>query len=68
MAQEGQHYRQHRRYNELLKSKGYPELAEVEREMQASYDRIRASRSLGFRMAVHRGIREHDPRLDQVDG
>ncbi len=56
MAQEGQHYRQHRRYNELLKSKGYPELAEVERDMQASYDRIRKHRSLGFRMGYTAGF------------
>ena len=29
-AQEGQHFRTHRRYNEWLKSNGYPELARVE--------------------------------------
>ena len=56
MAQEGQHYRQHRRYNELLKSKGYPELAEIEDAMQASYDRMRQKRSLGFRMAYTAGF------------
>jgi predicted metal-dependent hydrolase len=56
MAQEGQHFRQHRRYNELLKTKGYPELAEVEAAMQSAYDRIRASRSLAFRMAYTAGF------------
>ncbi|MGI9431328.1 MAG: metal-dependent hydrolase [Myxococcota bacterium] len=56
MAQEGQHYRQHRRYNELLKAKGYPELAEVEQQMQDSYDRMRKKRSLGFRMAYTAGF------------
>jgi predicted metal-dependent hydrolase len=56
MAQEGQHFRQHRRYNELLKAKGYPELAEIEKEMQASYDRMRARRSLAFRMGYTAGF------------
>ncbi len=56
MAQEGQHYRQHRRYNELLKAKGYPELAEVEDAMQASYERINARRSLAFRMGYTAGF------------
>jgi predicted metal-dependent hydrolase len=56
MGQEGQHYRQHRRYNELLKKKGYPELAEIEEAMQASYDRMRQKRSLGFRMAYTAGF------------
>lgn len=55
-AQEGQQFRQHRRYNELLKSKGYPELAAIEDEMQASYDRMRARRSLQFRMAYTAGF------------
>jgi predicted metal-dependent hydrolase len=55
-AQEGQHFRQHRRYNELLKSKGYPELAAIEDEMQASYDRMRARRSLQFRLAYTAGF------------
>jgi predicted metal-dependent hydrolase len=56
MAQEGQHFRQHRRYNELLKMKGYPELAEIEDQMQASYDRMRERRSLAFRMGYTAGF------------
>ncbi len=56
MAQEGQHYRAHRRYNELLKSKGYPELAAIEERMQRSYDRMRARRSLRYRMAFTAGF------------
>ena len=56
MAQEGQHFRQHRRYNELLKAKGYPELAEIENEMQKSYDRMRRRRSLAFRMGYTAGF------------
>ncbi|MFT4569304.1 MAG: putative metal-dependent hydrolase [Hyphomicrobiaceae bacterium] len=56
IAQEGQHYRQHRRYNELLKAKGYPELAAIEDEMQVSYDKMRAKRSLRFRMGFTAGF------------
>jgi predicted metal-dependent hydrolase len=56
MAQEGQHFRHHRRYNELLKSKGYPELAQVEDAMQTSYDRMRKNRSLAFRMGYTAGF------------
>lgn len=55
-AQEGQHFRAHRRYNELLKSKGYPELAEIENAMQASYARMRERRSLQFRMGYTAGF------------
>jgi predicted metal-dependent hydrolase len=56
MAQEGQHFRQHRRYNEVLKANGYPELAKVEADMQRSYDRMRARRSLAFRMGYTAGF------------
>ncbi len=56
MAQEGQHYRQHRRYNEMLKANGYPELAQVEDDMQKSYDRMRERRSLQFRMGYTAGF------------
>lgn len=56
VAQEGQHYRQHRRYNELLKAKGYPELAAIEDQMQVSYDKMRANRSLQYRMGFTAGF------------
>jgi predicted metal-dependent hydrolase len=56
MAQEGQHYRAHRRYNEMLKANGYPELAQIEDDMQKSYDRMRARRSLQFRMGYTAGF------------
>lgn len=56
VGQEGQHFRTHRRYNELLKTNGYPELAEVESFMKGSYDRIKARRSLAFRLAYSAGF------------
>ena len=54
-AQEGQHFRTHRRYNELLKRR-YPELGDVEASMKQSYDRIRDRRSLAFRLAYAAGF------------
>lgn len=56
MAQEGQHYRTHRRYNELLKAGGYPQLADVEAAMDRSFTRLRAKRSLTFRLAYACGF------------
>ena len=55
IAQEGQHFRHHRQYNELMKSKGYPELGAIEDEMQADYDRLRG-KSLQHRMAYTAGF------------
>ena len=55
-AQEGQHYRTHRRYNEVVKANGYPELAEVEEQMKASWDRLREKRSLTYRLAYSAGF------------
>lgn len=54
-AQEGQHFRAHRRFNDLLKAKRYPELAEVEAAMSASYARL-DRRSLRTRMAYTAGF------------
>lgn len=56
IAQEAQHFRTHRRYNEVLKSNGYPELAAIEDEMKASYAKIKDRRSLTFRLAYSSGF------------
>ena len=56
VGQEGQHFRTHRAYNEILKANGYPELAEVEAFMKESYSRIRERRSLAFRLAYSAGF------------
>lgn len=55
IGQEAQHYTTHRRYNELLKASGYPELAEVEERMQRGYERLRR-RSLAYRLAYASGF------------
>ncbi len=52
--QESQHYRQHRRYNEILKQT-YPELARIEEEMEKGYARLR-KRSLRSRLAYTAGF------------
>lgn len=54
MAQEGQHYQNHRRYNEILK-RHYPELADVEDQMEAEYKRFQ-SKSLRWRVAYTAGF------------
>jgi predicted metal-dependent hydrolase len=55
MAQEGQHFRAHRRFNDLLKQRGYAELGEIELRMEASYARL-SKRSLRTRMAYTAGF------------
>lgn len=53
--QEQYHFQTHRRFNELLKSKRYPELATLERDMQDYYLRL-GKRSLRARMAYAAGF------------
>ncbi len=55
-GQEGQHYRQHKRFNDLLASKGYPELRGHEAEMERSYARLLERRSLRFHLAYAAGF------------
>lgn len=54
IAQEGQHYQNHRRYNEILK-RHYPDLAEVESMMDADYKGMQ-SNSLRQRLAYSAGF------------
>lgn len=61
VAQEAQHFQTHRRYNELLKRNGYPQLADVESAMQKSYERIERKRSLKFRLAYTSGFEVMTP-------
>lgn len=55
IGQEAQHFTNHRRYNEMLKRGGYPELAEVEASMTESYQRL-SKRSLNWRLAYTAGF------------
>ncbi|AOL95452.1 metal-dependent hydrolase [Porphyrobacter sp. LM 6] len=54
IGQEGVHYRNHRRYNEILK-RHYPELAEVEAALDADYRGFQ-KRSLEWRLAYTAGF------------
>jgi len=53
--QEGQHYRTHRRFNDILLANGYSELAKVEADMARSYARL-ATQPLGKRLAYTAGF------------
>jgi predicted metal-dependent hydrolase len=55
IRQEAQHYGNHRRYNEGLKAKGYPELADVEATFEADYTALQKS-SLEKRLAYCAGF------------
>ncbi|MBF2754484.1 MAG: metal-dependent hydrolase [Gammaproteobacteria bacterium AqS3] len=54
-AQEAQHYKNHRRYNERLKANGYPELAEIEALMEADYENFQ-TKPLKWRLAYAAGF------------
>ncbi len=55
VGQEAQHFTNHRRYNEMLKRNGYPELAAIEAGMTESYQRL-SRRSLNWRLAYTAGF------------
>jgi predicted metal-dependent hydrolase len=55
IGQEAQHYTNHRRYNEMLKANGYPELTEVETSFEIDYQQL-AKRSLARRLAYCAGF------------
>ena len=55
MGQEGQHFQQHRRFNDIL-IRHYPELAAVEAQMQAEFEELDRKRSLKFNMAYACGF------------
>ena len=54
-GQEGQHYQNHRRFNDLLKANGYPELAALEEAMEEDYKRYK-DKSLKWRVAYMAGF------------
>jgi predicted metal-dependent hydrolase len=54
-AQEGQHFQHHRRYNDMLKSNGYPELAQIEEMMLKDYADLQ-HKSLKWRLAYTAGF------------
>jgi predicted metal-dependent hydrolase len=55
-AQEGQHYRQHRLFNDAVRRSGFPGLARFEAEIDADYQRFTHTRSLRFNLAYAEGF------------
>jgi predicted metal-dependent hydrolase len=55
-AQEGQHYRQHIRFNESIRLQGFDKLAEFEKELSDDYRRFSKTRSLRFNLAYAEGF------------
>ena len=56
MAQEGQHFQQHRRFNDILIGKGYTELLDVEAQMTEEFAEFDQNRSLKFNLAYACGF------------
>lgn len=58
MGQEAHHYKQHRRFNELLLApgRGYERLREYEALLESDYERYRRTRSLDFHLAYAAGF------------
>jgi len=55
-AQEGQHYRQHMRFNDSIKLQGFPELEGLEKTLSDDYKRFSKTRSLRFNLAYAEGF------------
>lgn len=55
IGQESQHFMQHRKFNEVLIAKGYPQLREREKEIAQEYEKLR-KRPLKFQVAYTAGF------------
>ena len=55
-AQEGQHYREHMRFNAALRREKFPGLATLEAELAEDYQRFTRTRSLRFNLAYAEGF------------
>jgi uncharacterized protein len=55
-GQEGQHYRQHIRFNEAIRMNGFEHLKELETELSDDYRRYSDKRSLRFNLAYAEGF------------
>jgi hypothetical protein len=57
-AQEGQHYREHARANDAIRTRrpGFAKLAEIEREIAAEYESFTRDRSLRWNLAYAEGF------------
>lgn len=56
IGQEGQHYREHARFNEAIRARGFPSVAPLERALEEDYRRFAKTRSLRFNLAYAEGF------------
>ncbi|EHQ58764.1 putative metal-dependent hydrolase [gamma proteobacterium HIMB55] len=56
MGQEGQHYQQHRRFNDILIAAGYEGLRDIEDQMRLEFAEFEKKRSLKFNLAYACGF------------
>jgi predicted metal-dependent hydrolase len=56
IRQEGTHYRQHRLFNDQLKSRGYQAIEAIEVRLASEYRELESSRSLAFNLAYAEGF------------
>jgi predicted metal-dependent hydrolase len=64
-GQEGQHYRQHMRFNQALRLHGVPGLEGLEAELDADYRRFTETRSLRWNLAYAEGFEAYTSALAQ---
>lgn len=55
-AQEGQHYKEHIKFNESLRLSGFPGLEPLEKELEADYLRFSETKPLRFNLAYAEGF------------
>lgn len=55
-AQEGQHFRQHAKFNQVIRSKGFPQLAGLEQALSDDYHRFSREKPLKFNLAYAEGF------------
>ena len=56
IAQEAQHFQQHKRFNDLLKARGYTCIEKLEEQLLADYTKFFQDRSLKFNVAYAEGF------------
>lgn len=61
IAQEGRHYRNHAKFNQLLRDSGYPKLAAREAVMKADYERYWKQRGLKYCLGYAEGFETLGP-------
>ena len=56
IAQEAQHFQQHRRFNDILKTRGYKCIDQLEEQLKRDYTKFSQKRSLKFNLAYAEGF------------